>query len=199
MGSVEERKNPGSQAATIEQETTMPSPYLTMAQNWCFALRTLMNYPPYAPPFHTTAWCSSTPRNIFEAMELTKIAAAKGTDLIHVAFTLDTNEPLGVSLAIRESECVVWIPNVRLYAPDEAAPIQLLADDCRWLIGPRLFLTSAKLPPKHRRAKGEEIAWRRWRHAAATIAPLGVEGSVWVPPGGTFKDAIPHERLNIAA
>ena len=176
----------------------MTSPYLTMAQNWCLTLRTLMNYRPYAPPFHSTAWCFSSPRNVFQAMELTQIAADKGSDLVHVAFELDIDEPLSVSMAVRQDAGVVWIPDVRLYAADESAPIELLADDRRWMIGSRLFLTSAKLPPKHCRAQGEEIAWRRWRHAVATTAPLTLEGSVWVPPGGTFKDAIPHERLNIA-
>lgn len=177
----------------------MTSPYLDRAQAWCFALRTLMNYPAYAPPFHTTAWCSSSPRDVFQAMELTQIAADKGSDLVHVAFALDSDEPLSVSLAVRQGAGVVWIPDVRLYAADEKAPVELLADDRRWSIGPRLFLTNAKLPPKHRRAQGEEIAWRRWRNAAATMASLKMDGSVWVPPGGSLKDAIPHEQLKIAA
>lgn len=177
----------------------MTAPYLDRAQAWCFALRTLMNYPAYAPPFHTTAWCSSSPRDVFQALELTQIAADKGSDLVHVAFALDSHEPLSVSLAVRQGAGVVWIPDVRLYAADEKAPVELLADDRRWSIGPRLFLTSAKLPPKHRRAQGEEIAWRHWRHAVATMAALKLDGSVWVPPGGSFKDAIPHEQLKIAA
>ena len=88
---------------------------------------------------------------------------------------------------------------MRLYAADEKTPIELLADDRSWLIGPRLFLTSAKLPPKHRRAHGEEIAWRRWRHAVASMAPAKLERSVWVPPGGSFEGAIPHEQLKVAA
>lgn len=177
----------------------MISPYLDRAQAWCFALRTLMGYPGYAPPFHTTAWCSSSPRDVLQTMELTRIAADKGSDLVHVAFSLDVDEPLSVSLAVRQGGGVIWIPCLRLYAADEKAPIELLADDRRWSVGRRLFLTDAKLPPKHRRVKGEEIAWRRWRHAAATTASLRLSGSVWVPPGGSFEDAIPHERLKIAA
>jgi hypothetical protein len=177
----------------------MTLPYFDLAQNWCFALRLLMGYPGYAPPFHTTAWCSSTPRNVFEAIELTQIAAAKGCDLVHVSFLLNSDEPLEVSLAVRQSAGVVWMPGLRLYAADERAPIELLADDCCWSIGPRLFLTSAKLPPKCRLAQGEEIAWRRWQEAVATMAPLKLNGSVWVPPGGTFEDAIPQEQLKSAA
>lgn len=177
----------------------MTSPYLDRAQAWCFALRTLMGYPGYAPPFHTTAWCSSSPRDVFQAMELTRIAADKGSDLVHVAFALDVDEPLSVSLAVRQGGGVMWIPRLRLYAADEKAPLELLADDRRWAIGPRLFLTDAKLPPKHRRVQGEEIAWRRWRRAVATTASLKLDGSVSVPPGGSFKDAIPLEQLKIAA
>jgi hypothetical protein len=188
----------GQQAIIIEQETTMTSPYLDRASHWCSALRTLMGYPVCAPPFHTIAWCSSAPRNIFEALELTRIAAAKGCDFVHASFSLDTDEPLGVSLAVRRREGIEWIPNVRLYAADDRAPVELLAADRRWLIGPRLFLTTAKLPPKTRRAPGEAIAWRRWRHAVATTTPK-LEGSVWVPPGGALTDAIPHERIKVTA
>lgn len=177
----------------------MTTAYLDLAQQWCFSLRILMGYPREAPPFHTAAWCSSTPRNVFEAIELMQVATDKGCDLVHVAFSLDQDGPLGVSLAVRQKTGVEWIPNVRLYAADEKAPIALLADDRRWLIGSRLFLTSAKLPPKARRAQGEEIAWRRWRHAAATMAPVKMVGSVWVPPGGCLGNAIPHENLKIAA
>ena len=88
----------------------MISPYLDRAQAWCFALRTLMNYPSYAPPFHTTAWCSSSPGNVLQTTELTQIAAAKGSDLVHVAVALDIDEPLSVSLAVRQGEAVVWDP-----------------------------------------------------------------------------------------
>ena len=177
----------------------MTSPYLTRAQNWCFALRTLMKYPAYAPPFPTTTWCSSSPRDGFRAMELTQVTADKGTDLVHVAFALDVDEPLSVSLAVRQKAGVTWIPGVRLYAATETSPIELLADDDRWFIGSFFRLTASELPREARRAQGEEIAWRRWRHAVATMAPLTLSGSVWVPPGGTFADAIPHERLKVAA
>lgn len=177
----------------------MTSPYLDRAQAWCIALRTLMNYPAYALPFHTTAWRSSSPRDVSQALELTQIAADKGSDLVHVAFALDIDAPSSVSLAVRQGAGVAWIPDVHLYAADEKAPLELLAYDRRWFIGPRSFLTSAKLPPKHRKARGEEIAWRRWQHAAAIEVPLTLERALWVPPGGTFKDAIPHEHLKIAA
>lgn len=176
----------------------MTSPYLARAQAWCFALRTLMNYPSHAPRFPTTAWCSSSPRNVTQSMELAEIATDKACDLVHVAFALDVDEPLSVSLAVRQRAGVKWMPGVRLYAAREDSPIELLSGDDRWFIGSLLRLTASKLPPESRRGRGEQIAWRRWRHAVTTMAPVKLGGSVWVPPGAGFADAIPHEQLNIA-
>ena len=201
VGSVKERKNgnaPGRQAVTNEQETFMTLPYLYRASHWCFALRRLMGYPGYAPPRHTTAWCSSSPRDTAQIAQVMQIVADMGRDLVHVSFSLDQEEPLGVSLAIQGVAGVEWMPDVRLYAASESAPIDLLCADRRWFIGPRLLLTGAKLPPKARRSMGEEIAWRRWRQAVATTTVPKLTGSVWVPPGGSIVTAIPHELINAA-
>ncbi len=172
--------------------------YLDRASHWCFALRRLMGYPGYAPARHTTAWCSSSPRDPAQIAEVMQIVADMGRDLVHVSFALDQEDPLGVSLAIQGLAGVEWMPDVRLYAVSESAPIELLSEDRRWFIGPRLLLTGAKLPPKARRSKGEQIAWRRWRQAVATTTVPTLTGSVWVPPGGSIVTAIPHELINAA-
>lgn len=70
----------------------MTSPYLTRAQAWCFALRTLMNYPADAPQFPTKARCSSSPRNVIQLMELAEIATDTACDLVHVAVALDVGD-----------------------------------------------------------------------------------------------------------
>jgi hypothetical protein len=201
VGSVKERKNgsaPGRQAVTNKQETTMTSSYLDRASHWCFTLRRLMGYPGYAPARHTTVWCSSSPRDPAQVAEVMQIVADMGRDLVHVSFVLDQEDPLGVSLAIQGLAGVEWMPDVRLYAASESAPIELLSEDRRWFIGPRLLLTGAKLPPKARRSKGEQIAWRRWRQAVATTTRPTLTGSVWVPPGGNIVTALPHELINEA-
>lgn len=177
----------------------MTHPYLDKSQSWCFALRRLMGYPDYAPAFHTLAFCASGPRDILQAVQLTQVAADLSRDMIHVAFALEAAEPLSVSLAVRQDIGIEWISNVRLYAASETAKIELLAANRRWFIGPRHVLTSAKLPPKHRRPKGEQIAMRRWRQAVATMEPFQLENSVWVRPGERFADAIPLEELRVAA
>lgn len=177
----------------------MTSPYLTRAQAWCFALRTLMNYPGYPPRFPTTVWCSSSPRSVIQSMELAQLAANRASDVVHVAFAPNVDEPLGVSLAVRQRVGVKWMPGVRLYAAREDSPIELLSGDERWFIGSLLRLTASELPPGSRRAQGEQIAWRRWRQAVATMTPVKLGSSVWVPPGAGFGDAFPHDQLIIAA
>lgn len=89
----------------------MTSQYLEQAQNWCVALRILMGYPIYAPPFPTTSWCSSSPRNGSEAIEVTRVALDVDRDLIHLAMSMDAAEPLSASLAIRHPTGARWIPD----------------------------------------------------------------------------------------
>ncbi|WP_076072944.1 hypothetical protein [Sphingomonas montana] len=177
----------------------MTSTYLTTSQDWCHSLRSLMGYPAHAPAFHTAGWCFSAPRTIFDAWEVARLAADRGCDLVHVSIEPYADAPLAVSMAIRQDAGVEWVPGVRLYAASETARIELLTGDRRYFVGPRHFLTGAKLPPNARRANGEAIAWRRWRQAVSTMAPATLKGSVWVPKGGSFADAIPHEQIKIVA
>lgn len=176
----------------------MTHPYLDNATRWCFALRTLMGYPGHAPLFHTTTWCSSGARSLDQVMELVQLARDTHSDVVHVTCELDSDEPTAIALYLRRETIVEWMPNVLPYAAAERAKIELLAED-RWHIGPRRMLTAAKLPPKRRWESGIAIARRRWRHLAETTPLLPREGSLWVPPGGSYADAIPHEALKVAA
>lgn len=176
----------------------MTSPYLDNATRWCFALRTLMGYPEHAPPFHTTKWCSSGPRSLEQVMDLVQLARDMQCDVVHATFELDIDEPTAIALYMRRETSIEWMPNVLPYAASETAKIELLAQD-RWHIGPRQLLTGAKLPPKRRWESGIALARHRWRQLAETIQPPQVAGSVWVPPGGSYGDAIPHAALKIAA
>lgn len=177
----------------------MTHPLFVNSQAWAVSLRQLMGYPAHAAAGHAIRWCTSTPRDLSQAMQITQIANDSQCDLVHLAFEDHAAEPVGVSLAVRQNDGVAWLAGARLYAAAEFATIELLAGDRRWQIGPRHVLTAAKLPPTNRRARGEEIAMRRWRKAAAAIGPVELVGSLWVPPGGSYADAIPHARLDIAA
>lgn len=150
-----------------------------------------MGYPAYSPPFHTVAWCASGPRDIVQIMDLTQLAIEIRRDIVHVAFELDKDEPMAVSLAVRRDIGIELMPNVQPYAASETGKLELIADDQRWHVGPRQILTSAKLPPKYRWDEGIAIAWRRWRQAAETMKSVALEGAMWVPDGATYADAIP--------
>lgn len=177
----------------------MTHPYLANATAWGFALRTLMGYPQHALPFHTTTWCTSGVLDIDQVMNLKQLAADKCADLVHIAFEFESDEPLAISLFVRREHGIEWMPNVLPYAAGENAKIELLADRQRWLIGPRQSLTAARRPPKAQWERGVAMARRRWREVAAQVEPPQLDGSVWVPSGGRYADAIPHKALNIAA
>ncbi len=176
----------------------MTHPYLARAERWAFALRVLMGYPAQPPAFHTIMWTSSGP-GITDAARLTQIAADRGCDLVHFNMALEGPEPSDVSLVLRQGLGMECLPQVRLYAASDTAPIELLGARKLWRIGPRQVFTSAKLPPAALRSTGEEIAWRRWREAFRTMSSPQLRGSLWVPPGGGYADAIPFERLRAAA
>lgn len=177
----------------------MRHPYIEKSQSWTVALRTLMGYPADASSFHTVAWCVSSPRDLFQIRDLACLARDCGRDIVHVALELDADEPIAVSMAVHSDTGIEWIPNVLPYAANETAKIELLADRRRWHIGPRHILTSAKLPPTDICDSGIAIARRRWRQVAATMNLVSVEGSMWVPAGGRYADAVPLETLRVAA
>lgn len=176
----------------------MTTDYLARSNAWCAALRWLMGYPTPGLPIDTTAWCSSAPRTALDISEVTQIAQDKGADLVHIAMSLDREEPLAVSLALRQRGRVDWLPDVRLYAADDAASIALLAAGQRWAIGQDYLLSASVLPAVEERARGEAIAWRRWRAAVASACVPQIGGSVWVPRGRRYADAIPQDRLKAA-
>lgn len=163
------------------------------SQSWTMALRTLMGYPADAPPFHTVAWCVSSPRDLIQLMDLACFARDSGRDVVHVAFEFDADEPIAISMAVHRDRGIEWLPNVLPYAPNETSKIELLADRRRWHIGPRHNLTSAKLPATASWESGIAIARRRWRQAAATMKLVSAEGSMWVPDEGSYADAIAHK------
>ena len=178
----------------------MTHPYISNGEAWSMSLRKLMGYPAYAPACHTVAWAAGPSCDIARALQVVRIAQDMERDVVLLAFAgIVPGAPIGVCLAVRQDAGVEWIANCTLYAATETAKIELLGGGRRWHIGPRFVLTSRKLPPNLRRAKGEEIAMRRWRQMAATMKPLGLVRSVLVGPGKTLADAVPINDVKLAA
>ncbi|MBN8831337.1 MAG: hypothetical protein J0G94_12120 [Sphingomonadales bacterium] len=178
----------------------MTHPYLARGQAWVFALRTLMNYPPYEPARHTMCFCTSGPRDFDDIMHLTELAADMQKDMLHLTFEeLESPEPCLISLALHQPLGVEWMPGCQLYAASEPAPVELLQGGRRWRIDERNQLVSDKLPPRHLLARGEKIAWERWRKAAANMDGLALAGNSFVPAGQPLADAIAAERIRVTS
>lgn len=176
----------------------MTHPYLARGQAWVFALRTLMGYPPHEPTRHTMGFCTSGPRDFDDIMHLTELAADMGRDMLHLTFEeLESPEPCLVSLAVHQPLCVEWLPGCRLYAASDRAPVELLQGDRRWRIDERNQLVSGKLPSRHLLARGEQIAWGRWRKAAAAMDGLPLTGNRFVPQRKPLAEALPTDRLKV--
>lgn len=178
----------------------MTHPYLARGQAWAFALRTLMGYPPYEPARPSMAFCTSGPRDFEDIMHLTQIAADMQKDMLHLTFAdAHAPEPCLVSLAVHQTLCAEWMPGCQLFAASEQAPVELLQGGRRWRIDERNQLVSGKLPPRHLLARGETIAWDRWRKTAAQMDGLELSGNSFVPQGKPLADAIPTERVRVAS
>lgn len=169
-------------------------------QAWTYVLRIIMRYPAFAPLSHTIAFASGGRRNSLEALHIAALVEETGCDMVHVNFDLPiTDGPAGVSLATRATCHVDWHSDVRLYAASDDAPVELLTDRKRWFVGPRAILTAAPLPPSSKVKRGVGRAMRRWHEQALRSHNLDLAGSVFVPPGAKFAQAVPMETLAKAA
>lgn len=177
----------------------MAKDYASNSQAWSVALRRLMGYPLYAPACHTVAWTTSGPRDLIGIMELTQLATDMNRDLIHLTFDGDgSGVPIQIGLAIRQDLDVAWMAGCRLYTASETARVEIIAGDQRWYVGPRQVLMPTRLPARKRIARGEALAMRRWCRAAEDAHHVELVGSVCVPPGKRFADAIPQEAFALA-
>lgn len=178
----------------------MTQPYLARGQAWVFALRTLMGYPPYEPARHTMSFCISGPREFDDVVHLTELAAEMQKDMLHLTFEeLESPEPCLVSLVLHQPLSIGWMPGCKLYTVSERAPVELLQGGRRWRIDERNQLVSDKLPPRHLLARGEQMAWDRWRKRAADMDGLDLAGNSFVPAGQPLADAIPAERIKVTS
>ncbi|AEG50658.1 hypothetical protein Sphch_3034 [Sphingobium chlorophenolicum L-1] len=176
----------------------MTHPYLARSQAWALALRTLMGYPPHQPTRQTMSFCTSGPRDFADIVHLTQLATQTRTDMLHLTFAeLDDPEPCLVSLVLHQPLCVEWMPGCQLYAASEKAPVELLQGERRWCIDDRNQLVSDKLPPRHLLVRGEQIAWARWRKAAADMDGIELTGNKFVPQGKPLADALPTEAIKV--
>lgn len=169
-------------------------------QAWTFGLRVAMGYPEYAPIGNPVAFASGGRKTFAEAIEVAAIVEQTGRDLILVQFDLPIADgPIGISLATRANVHVEWHANVQPYLASEDAYVELLSDTHRWSVGPRSVLTASALPPRNRIKRGVERANRRWREMTDRVHGLELPGSVFVPAGTSYADALPLERLRAAA
>jgi hypothetical protein len=169
-------------------------------QAWTTGLRLAMGYPQYAPIGNPIMYASGGRKNFVEALEIAAIVEQTNRDFVLVQFGLPIADgPVGISLATRGNVLVDWHADVQPYLANDDGVIELLSDTHRWSVGPRSILIASPLPPCNRIKRGIERAHRRWREAADQMHGLELSGSIFVPAGGTYADAIPMEVLRAAA
>lgn len=169
-------------------------------QGWTYASRIIMGYPAFAPLSHTITFASGERRYPVEALQIDEIVEQIGCDIVHVNFELPiVDGPVSVSFATRATCHVDWHSDVRLYAASDEAPVELLTDRHRWFVGPRAILTAAPLPPRGKIKRSVEHAMLGWREQALRSRNLDLTGSVFVPKGANFAQAVPLETLAQAA
>jgi len=169
-------------------------------QAWTLALRRILGYPEFAPIGNPVAFASGGRKDPVEALQIAAIVQKTGRDVVFVNFDDPIPAgPVGVSLATRNTLLVDWHPEVQLYAASDNAPVELLTAGHRWFVGPRSILTAAALPPQAKIARGVDRAMRRWRETASQSHRVDLTGSVFIPAGAAYADAVPMEELRRAA
>ena len=163
-------------------------------------LRSLMGYPLFEPTRHTLSFCTSGPRDVDDILHLTQLASEMQKDLLHLTFAeLDDQEPCAVSLVVHQPLCVEWMPDCRLFAANEEAPVGLLQGARRWRFDERNQLVSCKLPPRHLLARGEQTAWARWRKETEQMDGIALQGNKFVHQGQALAEALPIEAIRVTS
>ena len=192
-------KIPGREAVH-KKEYEMTHPYIKTGQSWSFALAILLGYPIGKPARHTISFSSSGPRDDEKDLHLAGVALEAQRDFVHLTFAdLEATEPSEIGMALLGVDRVHWLPNVRLFAAGDRAPLEMLHGDRRWRIDERNQLVSHKLPARHLIPRGEQVAWQRLRKMAAALADLEVVDGKLIKLGDTYRDAHDLANLNIAA
>jgi len=169
-------------------------------QAWTHGLRLAMGYPEYGPIGNPVAFASGGRKNFAEALGIAAIVEQTGQDMVFVQFGLPiTDGPIGVSLATRATLHVDWHADVQLYLASDDTLVEILTDTHRWSVGPRNILTASALPPRNRIKRGVERAHRRWGEVAERVHGVDLTGSIFVPAGAAYADAVPMEALRAAA
>jgi hypothetical protein len=169
-------------------------------QAWTHGLRLAMGYPEYGPIGNPVAFASGGRKNFAEALGIAAIVEQTGQDMVFVQFGLPIIDgPISVSLATRATFHVDWHADVQLYLASDDAFVEILTDTHRWSIGPRNALTASALPPRSRIKRGVERAHQRWREVAERVQGVELTGSIFVPAGGSYADAVPMETVRTAA
>lgn len=177
----------------------MTHPYIANGQAWAFALRLLMNYSWFRPVRHGVVFASSGPRCSEGEAHLAGLALEMGCDMVHLTFPdIDSGTPSEIGLLLLGVDGTQWLPGCRLFAASTTAPVLLLHGDRAWHVDERNQLVSRRLPPRHLRQRGEQIAWDRLRETAMTMGPVALEGDKWVAPGQACADGIDFSTIKVA-
>ena len=169
-------------------------------QAWTHGLRVAMGYPAYAPIANPVAFASGGRKNFAEALEIAAIVNDIGRDMILVQFDLPIADgPVGVSLATRATIHVEWHADVQLYLSSNDTFVEILTNTHCWSVGPRNVLTASALPLRSRIKRGVERAHRRWLEVTERVHGVELSGSVFVPVGGSYAEAMPMEEIRSAA
>lgn len=168
-------------------------------QSLAFALRVLLGYPRHQPVANPLAFAGAGPINPAMKLQLSRVAADLGQDLVVLHHHLESNEITSISLAIRTTDAVSVFTDGVVYAVSETAPLQILAGGQAWRLAERNMLIGRRAPPSKRVARGVDIANGRWRTAAEALGPVQLDGGRFVPKGGTLMTALDTEAAILAA
>ena len=161
-------------------------------QNWMWALRRLMGWPPFKPVNDCIAWASGRTMDVGCGLELARLATAGRKDIVSSCWTnVGAAEPTGYIVALREMLSVDVVDRCVTYTADEEAPLLLVSTrrDEHFAIGSRGLIERREGKPADF-GKGRKLAVKRIRATAATMGETLCAQNVCVPIGGEWIEPI---------
>lgn len=160
-------------------------------QNYCLAVRQQLGYPLFKPANDCTTFASGGIADITKGLEIAQLAETMRKDVVYTAWNdLADREPASIGVALREMLCVDWIDRCFLWAANDTAPLVIVPTRLHEhiIVGTRGFLERRPGRPAQNLGKGKKLALARVRRAAATMGDELLQGNVFVPTGGEWRE-----------
>lgn len=190
MSILKRGKSSGRSAVTGKEDLMQNTTTLVRHQQWMWAVRQEIGWPPFKPANDCLAFSSGRPTDVQIGTELARVSTEMRKDMIYSSWADESaTKPHSYTIVIRELLKIDVIDRCLPWAASETSPIIFISTrrDEMFAIGQRGLLERVAGKPKSL-GRGKALAVKRIRAAAASMRNELADGNVYVPFGGPWVE-----------